>query len=447
MKNISSVQWSVKCRPHKLSDVYGLDKIKQFVYGCAKKDEWLNAVLFQAKYGTGKTTLAKIIAQMMVCQNPDENGEPCCECPSCKAIIDETWNRDVINLNGAADDSETLLSTVNNFVRTAPFKDKRKIIIIDEVQAMSYQCKAKLLKLTETPRPNVHYIFTSMIEEQTNSKEKAAKTAAFGSSCEVFRFPDFTTLDVMKYLFYTLKELNVDVPDEFKTYGLQTIAQSSDGSLRKATQILQQCIDTQTYEPNEIKQNFGLEAVEDFYKTLLRLMNGDTSNELFNTLVNVIDYDGMIRLSVLAFANAETYRLFGRINGFNGNGVTKASLAKAQKSNKYDEELLALFDKVDSSLTAEELAARVSISKDISKSMSEWQELNTIKQIKPLIEHKNYLKVRDMFYEFYKDNSTYVNKSSYILAMCKIIDACKVSSSLELNNKEEASVIRRRILG
>ena len=161
---------------------------------------------------------------------------------------------------------------------------------------MSYQCKAKLLKLTETPRPNVHYIFTSMIEEQTNSKEKAANTAAFGSRCEVFRFPDFTTLDVMKYLFYTLKELNVDVPDEFKTYGLQTIAQSSDGSLRKATQILQQCIDTQTYEPNEIKQNFGLEAVEDFYKTLLRLMNGDTSNELFNTLVNVIDYDGMKHL-------------------------------------------------------------------------------------------------------------------------------------------------------
>lgn len=445
MKNINSVQWSVKCRPHKLSDVYGLDKIKEFFYKASKKNEWPNAVLFQAKYGTGKTTLAKIIAQMMVCQHPNENGEPCGECQSCLEIINETWHRDVINLNGAADDSEKLLSTVNSFVATPPFKDRNKVVIIDEVQAMSYQCKSKLLKLTEAPRPNVHYIFTSMVEEQTNSKEKAASTAAFGSRCMVFKFPDFTTIDVMRYLYGVLKDLNIEVSDQFKTYGLQTIAQSADGSLRKATQILQQCIETETYDIEEIKQSFGLESIEDFYKTLLRLMNGDTSKELFNTLLNVNDYDGMVRLSVLAFANAETYRLFGQVNNYNGNGVTKASLAKAEKSGKYDEEILKLFNKVDSALTETELAQRVSISKEISGSMSEWQQKNTIKQILPLIEHKNYTKVRDMFYDFYKDNSTYVNKSSYILAMCRIIDACKVSNSPKLNNKEEA-LIRRRIL-
>lgn len=446
MSNNNSIQWSVACRPHKMDDVYGLDKVKVFFKKAAKKEEYPNAVLIQGKYGCGKTTMAKIIAQTMVCTNLDDEQNPCGECKSCKAIVDETWSRDVINLDGAREESADLINTINSFTATAAFLDKRKIIIIDEVQAMSYQCRAKLLKLIENPKVNIHYIFTSMVEESTNSKDKEAAIKAFGSRCEVFKIPEFTDVDLMRYLYGMIKYLKLDVPDIFKTYGIKMIAENCDHSIRKATTILQQCVETETFEPEEIESYFGIASVEDFYTTLFRLLNGEKSDQLFDTLINVNDYDGMIRLSVLAFANAESYRLFGRINGFNGNGVTKAMIEKAKKSEKYDDEMIALFEKEDNRLTAGELATRTKLSKELAgeKSMSEWQRKNTINQIAPLVAHPNYIAVRDMFTEFYKDNAVYTSKSSYILGMCKILDYCSNNSpNSKLNNGEQP--LRRRL--
>ena len=89
MSNITGNQWTITKRPHTFNDLYKCDQIKKYFYGLvSKKKDFPNAVLFQGKYGCGKTTSAKILAQMMVCQNPHENGDPCCECPSCRAIID-----------------------------------------------------------------------------------------------------------------------------------------------------------------------------------------------------------------------------------------------------------------------------------------------------------------------------------------------------------------------
>lgn len=399
-----TINWSISLRPTKLKDVYGLDKIKTFAYKAVKKNEWPEALLLQAKYGTGKTTVAKILAQMMVCQHPDSDGEPCGECPSCKAIVDETWSRDVINLDGAKDKSDDIMDKLDAFTATAPFKDKTKVVILDEMQALSAPCKSKLLKLLESKRGNVHYIFTSMVDEASNSKMVEASVKALISRLMVFKFPKFTDIDVMKYLYSIVKNLSIEAPVEFKTYGLKMIAENCDGSLRRATMILQQCVETETFDTEGIKESFGLANVEDFYQTLLRLLDGETSPELFETLINVSDYDGMIRLSVLAFANAETYRLFGDINEYNGNGK--------KTNDKLDNELIDLFSQVEKQ-------------KENARTMSSWQKSRTIADMKPLISHPNYVKVRDMFAAFYKDNSVYTSKASYILGMTRIIDACK----------------------
>lgn len=399
-----SINWSISLRPTKLKDVYGLDKLKTFAYKAVKKNEWPEAMLLQAKYGTGKTTAAKILAQMMVCTNPDADGEPCGCCPSCKAIVDESWSRDVINLDGAKDKSEDIMEKLDAFTATAPFKDKTKVVILDEMQALSAQCKSKLLKLLESKRGNVHYIFTSMVDESSNSKMAEASIKALTSRLMTFKFPAFNWLDITKYLYSIVKKMNIEAPAEFKTYGLKMIAENSDGSLRRATMILQQCVETETFDLPGIKEAFGLSNVEDFYTTLLRLLNGEKSQELFETLLNVNDYDGMIRLSVLAFANAETYRLFGTINEYNGNGK--------KSGDKLESELLDLFTQVKNQ-------------KDTGKTMSDWQKNKTIADLEPLIKHPNYAMVRDMFAAFYKDNSIYSTKASYILGMTRIIDACR----------------------
>ena len=272
------------------------------------------------------------------------------------------------------------------------------------MQALSAQCKSKLLKLLESKRGNVHYIFTSMVDESSNSKTSEASIKALTSRLMTFKYPQFGEIDIMKYLYSIIKKLNIEAPIEFKTHGLQLIAQNCDGSLRRATMILQQCVETETFDLDGIKQSFGLANVEDFYQTLLRLMNGENSRELFETLINVNDYDGHIRLSVLAFANAETYRLFGTINEYNGNGK--------KVDDKLECELIDLFTRVNSQ-------------KDSAKTMSDWQKNKTIADLEPLIKHPNYPKVRDMFADFYKDNSIYTTKASYILGMTRIIDACR----------------------
>ncbi len=418
-----SINWSISLRPTKLKDVYGLDKLKTFAYKAVKKNEWPEAMLLQAKYGTGKTTAAKILAQMMVCTSPDADGEPCGCCPSCKAIVEETWSRDVINLDGAKDKSEDIMEKLDAFTSTAPFKDKTKVVILDEMQALSAQCKSKLLKLLESKRGNVHYIFTSMVDESSNSKMAEASIKALTSRLMTFKFPAFGWLDITKYLYSIVKKMGIEAPTEFKTYGLKMIAENSDGSLRRATMILQQCVETETFDLPGIKEAFGLANVEDFYTTLLRLLNGENSQELFETLLNVNDYDGMIRLSVLAFANAETYRLFGTINEYNGNG---------KKSNdKLESELLDLFTQVKNQ-------------KDAGRTMSDWQKNKTIADLEPLIRHKNYAMVRDMFAAFYKDNSIYSTKASYILGMTKIIDACRNAAPVTVNapTNAEATAVK-----
>ena len=403
---MGNINWSIALRPTKFSQVYGLDKLKTFAYKAAKKSEWPVGIMLQGTTGTGKTTAAKIIAQMMVCTNLTPEGESCCECPSCKAIINETWSRDVINLDGARDDSAKIKEQLESFTLTAPMRDKKKVVIIDEVQNCSAACKASLLKMLETKRDNVHFIFTAMTSMAGGAESSAAAVKALMNRCMVFKYPNLTTIDIIKYLYSIVKSQAIEATNEFKTYGLKMIAESSEQSLRKAVMTLQQCVETETYDLEEIKANFGVANIEDFYATLLRLLDGEKSDELFETLLNVNDYDGMIRLSVLAIANAETYRLFGHLNEYNGNG---------KKKDQVDDELISLFDSV-------------SKSKADAKTMSDWQMNHTIAQIKPLIAHKNYAKVRDLFMEFYKDNSIYSTKASYILGMTKIISACRGES-------------------
>ena len=129
-------QWSISLRPKSFKEYFGNDRLKKYFYSSAKNKSWPTATLLQGQFGGGKTTAAQIIAQMMVCQNPDEEGNPCCECASCKAIIEEKFNRDVMQIDGGQASKDTIIETITNFVSTPPWKDSHKIIILEEVQEL-----------------------------------------------------------------------------------------------------------------------------------------------------------------------------------------------------------------------------------------------------------------------------------------------------------------------
>ena len=135
-------QWSISQRPTTLDAVTGCNSIKELVRTSIKKKEWPRAILLTGKYGTGKTTMAKIIAQTMVCKHLDENGNPCCECKDCKAIIDETFTRDVKMIGGESikkgdNGADSIMEAVKILVdraKTQPVFGDKKVIIFEEIQ-------------------------------------------------------------------------------------------------------------------------------------------------------------------------------------------------------------------------------------------------------------------------------------------------------------------------
>ena len=363
-------QWSISLRPKSFKEYYGFDKLKNYFYSSAKDNSWPTAILLQGQYGGGKTTAGQIISQMMVCQNPDEEGNPCCECQSCKAIIDEKFNRDVIQIDGGQASKDDVIDTITNFVSTPPWKDKRKIVILEEVQELSQKAKNSLLKLIETRRTGIHYIFTSMED---------MKSSGLTSRCVSFKFPRAKLPDIMYFLKSSMEKLGLwedkDIPQDFKLTGLHTIAVNSDGSYRQALQVLQQCCKTKTYSLEEIKKEFGLVDVADFYEVMLSILDGNITERVYNCIANADSYISSFNLMMKVVSDAECYRVLGSVGGKNNN--------------------------------------------------SDWWYKKLTEQATQLVNHKNYKILRDGFEDLQTKNQSYIKQSTFLIGVCKIIDACK----------------------
>lgn len=378
-------------RPKTFKDYYGFDKLKKYFYSCAKDKSWPTAVLLHGNFGTGKTTAAQIAAQMMVCQNPDDEGNPCCECPSCKAIIEEKFNRDVMQIDGGQAGKDEVVTTVSDFVATPPWKDSHKIVILEEVQELSTKAKNSLLKLIETRRPNIHYIFTSMED---------MKASGLTSRCVNFKFPRATTENIMYFLKSACEKTGIwtdqTVPQDFKMKGLYLIAANAEGSYRQALQVLQQCWKTRTFDEQAIKSEFGLVDIANFYDVLLKIENGEVDDVLYNTLING-DYLQSYNLVMKVIADAECYRIFGDVSG-----------------------------------------------RDTD---NDWWHSQLINQAKKLSDNPNYPILRDGLMKVQAENVSYVKKSSYLIGICKIIDECLKNKPNGVTKfQENAAPSPRRII-
>lgn len=388
MADAVSSQWSVSLRPKTFKDYYGFDRLKKYCYAAAKDKTWPTALLLQGQFGSGKTTAAQIVAQMMVCQNPDKDGNPCCECPSCKAIIEEKFNRDVIQIDGGQAGKDEVVTTISDFVSTPPWKDSHKIVILEEVQELSTKAKNSMLKLIETRRPNVHYIFTSMED---------MKASGLTSRCVNFKFPRAKVEDIMYFLKSAMEKTGIwtdsTVPEEFKMKGVYFIAANAEGSYRQALQVLQQCWMTRTFDYEIMKKEFGLVDIANFYDVLLKIEKAEVDDVLYNTLING-DYLQSFNLVMKVISDAECYRLFGDVSG------------RDQDNDWWHQQLVA--------------------------------------QAKQLASHPNYPILRDGLMRVQQENSAYVKKSSYLIGICRVIDECKKNLS---GVTKQATPVRRVIQG
>lgn len=278
------MQWSITRRPASLNELYGLDNIKTYFYQKAKTKDWPKSILLRGQFGNGKSSSASIIAQMIVCEHPAANGDPCGTCSQCKSVIEERYDSAVEMIDGGSSGKADVLDRVTEFAYGTSFYSPR-VMIIEEIQELSTAAKNSLLKILEAKRPGVHFILLSM---------EYGGSSGFASRCVPFNFRKLSIKDLMLFMKRTMESEGLwndeTIPTEFKMKGLATIAQVSSGSLRQALQLLEACLIGKYYTAEEITSNLGVADETMVIDTLLKLCDA-SDPEVFGELEKYEPFD------------------------------------------------------------------------------------------------------------------------------------------------------------
>lgn len=214
-----------KYRSQTFDEVVGQEYVVQSVKNAIKEKRIGHAYLFCGPRGTGKTTMARLLARAITCNNPDQ--APCGVCESCIAAQEGT-HPDIIEINAA---NETHVEDIRDLIersRLAPMISGRKVYIIDEVHQLSSSAASALLKTLEEPPEQVVFILA------TTDPQKLINTII--SRCQRF---DFTKVDAVRIKDHLMmiaeKEgFSLDASAAMK------IAKLADGGMRDALSVLEQ---------------------------------------------------------------------------------------------------------------------------------------------------------------------------------------------------------------
>ncbi len=258
-----------KFRPQVFDDVKGQDHIVTTLKNQIKSDRIGHAYLFTGTRGTGKTTVAKILARTINCENP-KDGCPCMECAMCRSIT-EGNSMNVIEMDAASNNGVDSIRQIVEEVAYPPTAGKYKVYIIDEVHMLSNGAFNALLKTLEEPPSYVVFILA------TTEVHKIPITIL--SRCQRYDFHRISIETIADRLKELMDKEGVDVEDKAIRY----IAKAADGSMRDGLSLLDQCIafyigQTLTYD--NVLNVLGAIDTEVFSRLLRHIIEGEITNAI-----------------------------------------------------------------------------------------------------------------------------------------------------------------------
>ena len=270
-----------KWRPHTFEDVKGQDHIVTTLQNQIRANRIGHAYLFCGTRGTGKTTVAKILARSVNCENPD-NGSPCGECPSCKQIAAGT-SLNVVEIDAASNNGVENIREIRDQVQYPPTEGRYRVYIIDEVHMLSTGAFNALLKTLEEPPSYVIFILA------TTEVHKIPITVL--SRCQRYDFRRITVDTIAD----RLKELTDAEGMPVEEKALRYVAKAGDGSMRDALSLLDQCA----------AFHFGETLTYEHVLDVLGAVDNSVFRELFRAVVNGQTKECILKLEEMVIQGRE----------------------------------------------------------------------------------------------------------------------------------------------